>query len=168
MVKRWGVPIVLAVGLVAVAGLLRGKGGLPKTPEDTIDALFDAAGRGDAAAYVRLLTGELKTTVESTRSQLGAEAYAESLRRTVSGIKGRATSRGGGDSSGSVALDVTLVFVDRHELQRFLLVEQGGGWAIAAISRAEMRKPPVAYGTPVFDEPAPTPSSTGTSAGAKP
>lgn len=161
--KRWGAPVALIVLLAAVALLMRGRGRLPETPEDTVTALFDAAERGDAAGYLRLLTGELRISVESTRSQLGPDKYVESLRRSVAGIKNFAMFRSAAAAPGNVGLDVELVFVDRNELQRFLLVEQNGGWAIAAIERAEMRKPPVPYGTPVFEEPTPAKPPAGAS-----
>ena len=147
--------MALVVVLVAAAVLMRGRGRLPETPEDAVSAMFDAAGRGDAATYLNLLTGDLKGSVENSRSQLGAEGFSESLRRSVAGIKSFAVNRAPEATPGGTALDVELVFVDRNEMQRFFLVPQGGGWAIAAIDKAQMRKPPVAYGTPVFEETAP-------------
>jgi hypothetical protein len=150
--KRWTSPLLLAIALITAAVLLRGRGRLPETPEDAVSALFDAAERGDAAGYLRLLSGDLKTSVESTRSQLGSEGFAENLRLSVRGIKSFAISRAGSAPPDTAALEVELVFVDRNELQRFVLVQQNGGWAITALDKAQMRKPPVPYGTPVFEE----------------
>jgi len=51
-----------------------------------------------------------------------------------------------------VALDLEIVFADRNQRQRMLLERTRGGWAIRAIEAAEMVKPPIPYGTPVFEE----------------
>ena len=148
--KRSGTFIALAVVLAVAAFLLRGKG--RQTPEDAARSLFEAAQRGDAAAYMALLTGRLRTAVESTQSQLGPDAFADSLRRSVAGIKGIGMSRAADAPAGNVALEVELTFADRNERQRFELAPQGGGWVIAAIDKAEVRNPSIPYGTPVFDD----------------
>jgi hypothetical protein len=151
-VKRWALPIALAVGLAAIALLLRGRGRLPETPDDTVAAFFDLAGKGDDVGYLRLVTGTLRSTLESTRSQLGAELFRENLRQSTRGMRGFAVQRGSDPPPGGVALEVELVFSDRNEKQRFLLIEEGNGWAICDIQKATMVKPPVPYGTPVFEE----------------
>ena len=51
--------------------------------------------------------------------------------------------------------DVEIVFADRNERQRMLLVPERGGWAIASLEQAQMLKPPIPYGTPVFEPPEP-------------
>ena len=55
-----------------------------------------------------------------------------------------------------MVLEVDLEFADRYERQRIGLVEQAGGWAIASITASELVRPPVSYGTPVYEEPATT------------
>ena len=54
---------------------------------------------------------------------------------------------------GAVALDVDIVFADRNENQRILLAPKGNGRVIVSIDAALMSKPPVPYGTPVFEDP---------------
>ena len=151
--KRWGPPAALILLLVAAALLMRGRGRLPETPEDAVTALFDAAARGDADGYLRLLGGDVRAAVEQNRAELGGEKHAASLRRSVAGVKSMAISRGADAGPNAVALDVDLVFVERNEMQRLLLMQQGSGWVVMKIERAEARKPPVAYGAPAFEEP---------------
>jgi hypothetical protein len=149
--KRLAQLAVIAV-VVAAAFWFRARERLPESPEAAVNELFDAAARGDDAAYLRLLGGELRKTLESSREQLGATAFRESLRRSAAGIKGLAVSRGEQAPPDRVALDLDLVFADRNERQRMLLVDTGRGFMIVALDGATMVKPPVAYGTPVYDE----------------
>jgi hypothetical protein len=141
--------LVLA-GIVAAAFALRGKSSLPETPEDAVKALFDAASRGDAAAYLRLVDGELAEDLRTTRSQLGAEAFRESLRRSVAGMKGVATARLDDAQGNRVALEVDIVFADRNERQRVVLEPRSGGWIITKMGAAEIIQPSVPYGTPIY------------------
>lgn len=162
--KRFGPPAGLILLLAAAALLMRGRGRLPETPEDTVTALLDAAARGDAEGYVRLLGGDARASIEQNRAEFGAEKFAASLRRAAAGVKSMAISRAADAGPNAVALDVDLVFADRNEMQRHLLAPQGGGWVVVKIDRAESRKPPVAYGAPAFEEPAPPPQSKPTGA----
>jgi hypothetical protein len=63
-----------------------------------------------------------------------------------------ATNRAGDASADRIVLDVELVFADRIERQQMCLTAKGAGWTIESITGTNMLKPPVAYGTPVFDE----------------
>ncbi|MGO8745467.1 MAG: hypothetical protein ACLQNE_05715 [Thermoguttaceae bacterium] len=106
--KRFIVPIMLALVLAAVAVTLRGKGRLPPTPDDAVNRLFQAAQRGDAPAYLATVTGELRSALESTQSQIGAEAFAASLRESAAGIKGFAVSPVGESTPDRDEVDVEL------------------------------------------------------------
>jgi len=145
--------IALLAALVGAAILLRGGGRLPDTPEETVSEFFDAAARGDGAAYLRLTTGRLRQTLERTRDELGPEAFAEDLKRNAADIKGLAVSPSDRAPLTGVALEVDIVFADRNEQQRMVLVEERGGWAIDRIENASTVKPSIPYGTPVFEEP---------------
>ncbi len=147
--------IAVVVALVAVAFLLRGRDRLPQTPEDAVSAFFDAAGRGDDDAYLRLVAGQLRESLENTRDQLGTEAFRKDIQRSVAGIKGLAITQSNEARPGTTAIDVEIVFADRNERQRMLLVQTRNGWAITDIDKATMVKPPIPYGTPVFEEPQP-------------
>jgi hypothetical protein len=178
-VRKWlpGIVVVVLIAAVAFVARQRDRSRRPQTPEAagsqlpdapgeggadqtqvaelaaTINDLFNAASEGDDDAYLRLVTGELRKTFSDTRKQLGREAFRESLKRSVSGIKGLATKPAEQSPPGFVAVDVEIIFADRNEKQRILLVEQRSGWAIASMERARMIKPPIKYGTPVFEEP---------------
>ncbi len=144
--------VLVVVLLIAFAVLMRGRGRLPDTPEAAVYELFDAAEKGDDRAYLRLVTGELRKSLENSRSQLGGEAFRQSLRRSAAGVKGVAVPGDYGELGDSVLLDVEIVFTDRIERQRMLLERKGSGWVIAAIEAAQMVQPPIPYGTPVFEE----------------
>jgi len=146
--------VALAVALVAAALLFRaGQQQLPATPEDAVTALFDAAGRGDDQGYLSLTAGPLRSSLENTRSELGAAAFRDRLRQSAAGMKGLATRRGPPTADGGLTLHVELVYADRNERQQMVLIEQSGGWAITAMGASDTAKPPIPYGTPVFEEP---------------
>jgi len=156
-VKKPLLAAALLAALVGAAFLLRGGGRLPSTPEETVTAFFDAAGRGDGGAYLRLTTGQLRRTLEKTRAELSPEAFGRDLKRNASAIKGLAVSRSERPPLAGVALDVDIVFADRNEQQRMVLVEERSGWAIEQIEGASTVKPSIPYGTPVFEQPPPDP-----------
>lgn len=150
--KKRAFQIGVAAVLVALAFVLRGRQDLPETPEATVSAFFDAAGRGDEDAYLRLVTGELRKSLTQTRAQMGSEAFRKDLVRSAANIKGLAVTRSENAPAGSVAIDVELVFADRNERQRMILQQDGGGWVITSIEPAVGVNPPIPYGTPVFQE----------------
>ncbi len=150
--KKFFPHVGVVAALVVLALVLRRGERLPQTPEAAVAGFFDAAGRGDDALYLQLATGPLRTSLENTRSQLGVPAFRESLRRTTSGLKGLATSRGSEAPAGRIVLDVELVFADRIERQQMCLAAKGAGWTIESVTGTNMLKPPIAYGTPVFEE----------------
>jgi hypothetical protein len=151
MTRQTAFRLLLVLVLAVVALALRGKGRLPSTPEDAVRRLFEAAQRGDAPAYLATLTGTLRSSFESSRSQMGAAAFSASLRQSMAAVKGFAVSTAGGPSPEEAGLDVELVFADHNERQRFVLVRQGGGWLVAAIEKADAYKPPRPYGSPAPD-----------------
>lgn len=151
--KKWLPHCLLAVVLVGLALTLRSGDRLPETPEKTVTEFFAAASEGDDRAYLRLVTGELRKSLEQARRESGAEAFRQGLRRSARGVKGWTVRPAEGAPSGMAAVDVELVFADRNERQRMLLEPLQGGWAITSIEQAEMIKPPIAYGTPVFEMP---------------
>ncbi len=150
---RTAVAIVLGAALVVVGFVFRGRDRLPPTPEAAVSEFFDAAGRGDDRAYLRLLDGELRRSLSAERSRQGTDAFREGIRRTAAGIKGLATMPNSDAPDGMTALDVDIIFADRNESQRMILAPRRNGWAIVSIDAARMLKPPVPYGTPVFEAP---------------
>ncbi|MBI4578259.1 MAG: hypothetical protein HY718_01060 [Planctomycetes bacterium] len=150
--KRRAVQVVVVFGIVVLAVVLRRRDELPKTPEDTVSAFFDAAGRGDDDAYLKLVSGNLLDTLRSARDQVGPDAFRANLRRSAAGIKGLAVTRRPDAGADFVTLEVEIVFADRNERQQMLLARQPGGWVIASIDTALATKPAKTYGTPVYDD----------------
>jgi hypothetical protein len=163
-VKQWALKIAVVALLVGVAIALRGRDRVPVAPQeaasaaldtasDVVNRLYDAAGKGDDAAYLRQVSGKLRESLEYERSQLGVEAFRAGLRQSAAGIKGLAVTQRSDGPSGTIALDVEIVFADRNETQKVLLAPQGRTWVITSMETAEVAKPPIPYGTPVFAEP---------------
>ena len=147
--RNWTVRIVVVAALVAAAFVFRGRARPGETPEATVSAFFDAAESGDDEMYLRLTSGRLRNSLEGTRSQLGVDAFRESLRQSAAKIKGLAFTRNDTAPPGPIALDVEIVFADRNERQKMLLSPQRNGWTIHSIEAAQMVKPAIPYGTPV-------------------
>jgi hypothetical protein len=150
--KRRLPQLLVVIGLCAVAVLLRRRDDLPKTPEDTVSAFFDAAGSGDDAAYLKLVSGGLRDSLRYDRDQVGVQAFRANLRRSASGIKGLAVSRREDAPAGMVGLNVEIVFADRNERQQMLLARQGSGWVITSIDSALTTKPSKPYGSPAYED----------------
>lgn len=159
--KKRIIQAVLLLALVGVAFALRTRDRRYGTPEATISAFFAAAAEGDDRLYLRLTGGELKRELTQLRKQQGVTAFREELRRSVSGVKGRAMTRGGSAPNGFVTMDVEHVFVDRNEQQRFLLSQTAGGWLLESIGQADVNRPLIPYGTSVMS---PVPSGKAKSA----
>ena len=141
----------------AVSAFLDGLGGspartLPATPEETVNAFYDAAGAGDDEAFLALLATDLRRRLARTRDQQGARKFRQDLRTSVAGIKGLAVSRAKDPLAGEAALDVELIFADRTDRQRIGLWRTGNGWIITSLGTSWGVKPPVPYGTPVYQE----------------
>jgi len=148
--------IGVIAALVAAALLLRGRkaagpgGDLPDTPEQCVNALFDAAARGDDEAYLAVVRGELARTLRAVRDT-DAEAFRRNLRRSADGVLALALSRRDDGPAPHVALDVEIVFADRTERQRVVASPESGGWAVTALGPAATTRPAVPYGTPVYE-----------------
>jgi hypothetical protein len=150
-VKKPLVYILVAALLVTVAIFLRGREQQrPATPEAAVNAFFEAAARGDDRAYLDLVAGPLRAALEETRSGVGPEKFRQGLKDSATGLKGLAITAGRDAPPDQVALDVELVFADRNERQRMLLVPQGAAWVIVSMSAASGQKPAIPYGTPVY------------------
>ena len=155
--RRRALQIVVVLGLVGLAFLFRKRPRpLPATPEDAVNAFFDAADRGDDEAYLALLDEALRESLENTRAQVGPDRFRQDLRKSVAGMKGLAVSRSdeaGGDRASPresrVTLDVDVVFADRTERQRIVVSRKETGWAVTDLGAAKLGVPKIRYGTPV-------------------
>jgi hypothetical protein len=149
--KARAIQLLCLAGAVALALVLRrAEPQRPATPEAAVNALFDAAARGDDGAYLALTAGELAASLRRARSQAGDEAFRAELRRSAAGILGLALSRRDDGPKDAVALDVELIFADRNERQRIVLAGGDEGWAVVEMHRAATTRPAVPYGTSVL------------------
>jgi len=150
--KRNALAAVLIVLLVVAAFILRNRDRTPGMPEETINALFDAAERGEDRAYLQLLADPLREQMVQIRAELGAERYRGQLRRSMADMQGYATERIDSGPDGAITIRVEMVFTDRNEVQQYTLVPHGSGWLVTAITTAEATRPDIPYGTPVFEQ----------------
>ena len=121
-------------------------------PEQTVTALYDACSRGDTEAYLKLVGGPLEAQARQALRQQGDEAFARSLKQTVKGLKGVAVRRIRRSPQGGWVVEAELVFANRIETQNLELVLQQGRWVVLSRTQAQIRKPSIPYGTPVFEE----------------
>lgn len=118
-------------------------------PQDTIYRMLDAAGRGDASAYIACYSGAMRRRLEQSHDEMTAGGFARYLTENNRQIKGIAIAEPQTLSGGEVEVRVEFVYQDRNEAQRFLLAESAGEWTITRVSAAERVETPVPYGTPV-------------------
>jgi hypothetical protein len=119
-------------------------------PQDVIYRMLDAAGQGDAAAYLGCYSGVLLGRLEQSRDEMTAAGFARYLTQTNRQIKGIAISEPAAVSENEVEVRVEFVYSDRNEAQQFLLERSTGAWKIARVSAAERVETLVPYGTPVY------------------
>ena len=152
---------VFALLLVISAALLfNKKGGLRQealsgqgSPEQTVTSLFEACRKGDEKAYLSLLGDPLLSQMKVALRQQGLEAFSLSLKRTVNGLKGLALSTlKSFPQQDRIIIQAELVFADRIERQKLELEKRRGKWLVISLGKAQVRKPSIPYGTPVFEE----------------
>jgi len=121
-------------------------------PEQTVAALYDACSRGDTETYLKLVGGLLEAQARQALRQQGKERFAQSLRQTVKGLKGVAVRRIRRRPQGGWVVEAELVFANRIERQNLELVTQERRWIVLSRTQAQIRKPSIPYGTPVFEK----------------
>jgi hypothetical protein len=119
------------------------------TPEDCLDAYWDASLAGD-------VPGLLKCFAEPLRSQHQAGLTAESAWRQLKGVKNW-TLRDPVLLDAAATVDVELVRRNGKSLLRFHLRRGAGGWLISGIDPPKELPPGIPYETPAG--PPGTPSS---------
>ncbi len=148
--RKWILGIAMAAALIALAVLLRNRDELPDSPTAAVSALIDAARAADAQAYLNLTSGPLREKLDQTQAEMGDDGFRQYLQQFGDGIKGLAVPTGDEVQGDTITLDVEFIFADRNELQQMTFERRRNGWTITSMETAEMVKPPVPYGTPVF------------------
>jgi hypothetical protein len=151
-VRKWILGAAMAAGLVALALMLRNRDKLPENPTAAVSALIDAARAADPNAYLALTGGPLRQKLEQTRTEMGEDGFRQYLKQFGEGIKGLAVPAGDEPESDTITLTVEFIFADRNERQQMTFERRRNGWSITSMETAQMLKPPVPYGTPVFEE----------------
>lgn len=119
-------------------------------PQDVIYRMLDAAGQGDAAAYLGCYSGALLGRLEQSRDEMTPGGFARYLAQANQQIKGIAISEPAAVSENEAEVRVEFVYPDRNEAQQFFLERSAGEWKIARVSAAERVETLVPYGTPVY------------------
>ena len=123
------------------------------TPEDAIQAMLDASRRGDTRAYLDCFTGAMRQQLDATRQQMGEARFREYLAESQAPVMGVATTRLPDARPDMARCEVEFILRDKNQRQTVELKQEGGRWRIEAMSQAVYAKPPIPYGTKVFEEP---------------
>ena len=121
------------------------------SPAGCVRAMAQYSSEGRAREYLDCFTGQLRTELEQTASQMKPEDFANLLRSRSAVVRGIAISDQAQTDENTARLKVEWVFEDRNEVQYFTLSRAGGTWKIAAMDSAQYNKPVVPYGTNVLE-----------------
>ncbi|MBI5687776.1 MAG: hypothetical protein HZC54_22115 [Verrucomicrobia bacterium] len=125
------------------------------TPEDAIQAMLDASRRGDVRTYLDCFTDAMRPQLDATRQQMGEARFREYLAESQAPMMGVATTRLAEARPDRARIEVEFILRDKNQRQTVELKNEGGQWRIEAMSQAVHAKPPIPYGTKVFEEPKP-------------
>ncbi|MCX6909805.1 MAG: hypothetical protein NTY01_17430 [Verrucomicrobia bacterium] len=128
-------------------------GGAMSTPEDAIQAMLDASRRGDARAYLDCFTDALRPQLDATRQQMGEARFREYLMESQAPVMGVATTRLADARPDRARCEVEFILRDKNQRQTIEMKNESGRWRIEAMSHAVYARPPIPYGTKVFEEP---------------
>ncbi|HET6879503.1 MAG TPA: hypothetical protein VFI31_05090 [Pirellulales bacterium] len=123
------------------------------SPARCLERMFSAAEQGDVAAWLDCFTGTQRAAFAKEIDANPTQEFAESLKKAVGEIKGRAVSgTNASDSAGAVAtLSVERVYAHHTERQSYHFRRDADGWRIESLGSVEKRQPAIPYGTPVFE-----------------
>lgn len=122
------------------------------TPEDAIQAMLDASRRGEARAYLNCFTDAMRPQLDATRQQMGEARFREYLAESQAPVMGVATTKLPDARPERARIEVEFILRDKNQRQTIELKQEGGRWRIEAMSQAVYAKPPIPYGTKVFEE----------------
>jgi len=156
--------LLIAAGVWVAARNRPGGGSAGATPEDAINAMLDASRRGDARAYLGCFTEAMRPQLDATRQQMGDARFREYLMESQAPVMGVATMKKGDARPDLVRYEVEFVLRDKNQRQMVELKREGERWLIDSMGQSVYAKPPIPYGTKVFDD---TPPATNQAAKAK-
>ena len=106
---------------------------------------------GRVEDYLNCFESKLRTRLASARAEMKKGEFAEYLRRRAEPVRGIAFSDETILDENAIRIKVEWVFVDRNEVQFFMLKKIEEAWKIADMTEARYKRPPIPYGTKVFD-----------------
>jgi hypothetical protein len=147
--KRLRVPIVLAVSLLLLGGVLfwsrRTATTRAATPAECLDNYYESLQSGDVEKYQSCLD-------DRSRAQAGQRSF-EDARRDAKDVKNLVQVAGPAEGGSSQWVDVDEVRAAGVRRLRYHLRQDGRGWVIAAIDPPRDMAAPIRYGTHVGEEP---------------
>jgi hypothetical protein len=154
-VKRALAIIVTCLAIIGIASFAQRRPAVVSTAGDNpmacVDRMFTAASRGELESYIDCFGGTELASLQRTLGQDSADAAAESLRKTMSELRGWAVVDPPADSKDSLqcSLIVERIYTGRIDRQRMDLQRISGLWKICRVEQALPIQPPVPYGTHV-------------------
>lgn len=127
------------------------------TPEDAINAMLDACRQGRVETYLDSFTDSMRPQLETTRQQMGDARFREYLIESQAPVMGVATMKKADVRPDLVRYEIEFVHRDKNQRQLVELKKIGDRWLIDSMGQAVYAKPPIPYGTKVFDD---TPPAT--------
>lgn len=118
-------------------------------PEDVIWQMSDAAREGQAQAYLACFSGELRTRLQKTASEMGEAkftAYLQQLNQAVTGIAVSDLEQSDADTA---KLRVEFALRGKNEAQTHHFKRLNGQWTIERVDEAEQVKVLIPYGATV-------------------
>ena len=166
--KRKVAFLVTLVALLAIVkfGQHRPATNLPndEQPMACVDRMFTAASRGDVAAYVDCFSGLELQAIQRSLGQESKVAASDSLRKTMSDLRGWAVVDPPPDTPNSFQCSVVVerIYSGRIDRLRLDMLRIMGFWKICRVEPTQSSQPPVAYGTPIMGTELPDQSTTQT------
>jgi Domain of unknown function (DUF4878) len=124
----------------------------PRTPEDTVYGMLDAARNGDTKVYVDTFSEPLRQQIQQAVRESGKLQFASYLTAQSSKFQSVAVSVTDQGSDVEARLRVEYVYTNRNEVQTFHLRKDEGRWRIIGISGTDQIKTLIPYGTAVTDD----------------
>ena len=124
------------------------------TPMACVERMFAAATRADLATYMKCFSGVELEAIQRSIDQESESAAAESLRKTVTDLKGWAVVDPPLATSESFQCSLVLerIYTGRIDRQKLDLDRVLGRWKICRVERPQPIHPAVVYGTPISEE----------------
>lgn len=150
--------IAIVAGIIGVLVLVHVQfrsGGPRRTKVDKAESvvwrMFETARQGDVEGYLDCFTGALSSKLSRTCEEMGRREFKQYLLRLGEPILGIALSDRERVKKGVWRMRVELTFLKYNEVQFVGVHRVGNAWQVAEMTEARRIKPPVPYGTKVFE-----------------